>query len=535
MRSPKNAIGMTLLCLLWAAALPAQLWRGPAALEIRAEGQRGASLAGAEAKLVCRSVDPPDGPAPVKLDAKGRAVVGGLAEGKWHLEVSQPGYMTFQADLDVRRDAKPTVLSTLQLNVPNATHMMDVKVSRARSAPEAVAAAPAPAPVPAPQAPPPAPVPAAPEPTPQPEPVAPLPAPTPRVAPATPIPPATPPAPAPAPSVRRRSYEDRTCFECKPGEAALSVDAVVPAGAEGCGAAVRDVQARAGGELPAGCRVLRVTLPAGARYTGYRYEIQEGGEGLDCQAGKDCPGGGRWPLDPAVSRNAGGTVVSAAFESGPAVTRERHAVLTVYYTTTQRTGNREIPMGEHFDRQGKTVLTFTGYSGAGYQDPEGMLAAARKVLERHDPRTTIVNIGATLEGIGAVYELARSLGFQTTGIVSTQAQEHGVAISPFVQQVVYIPDETWGGLVPGTDRLSPTSQAMVDMSDVLVGIGGGEVSRDELAVARRAGKPVEFIPADMDHAKAVAKAAKKGEAPPTDFRGETHAVFGEERAQKSGA
>jgi hypothetical protein len=192
-------------------------------------------------------------------------------------------------------------------------------------------------------------------------------------------------------------------------------------------------------------------------------------------------------------------------------------------------------MGEHFDRQGKKVLTFTGYSGAGYEEPERLLTTAREVLARHDPRTTIVNIGATAEGIGAVYELARSLGFQTTGIVSTQAQEHGAPISPFVQQVVYIPDETWGGLVPGTDRLSPTSQAMVDMSDVLVGIGGGEVSRDELAAARRAGKPVEFIPADMDHAKAADKAAKKGGPPPTDFRGEAHAVFGDDRGEASGA
>jgi len=131
--------------------------------------------------------------------------------------------------------------------------------------------------------------------------------------------------------VRRRSYEDRTCVECKPGEAAVSVEAAVPPGAAGCGTAVRDLLAGSGADLPAGCRVLRVTLPAGVRYTGYRYEVQDGGEGLDCLAGKDCPGGGRWPLDPVLDRKAAGTTVASAFESGPAVTRERHAVLTVYY------------------------------------------------------------------------------------------------------------------------------------------------------------------------------------------------------------
>jgi hypothetical protein len=138
-------------------------------------------------------------------------------------------------------------------------------------------------------------------------------------------------------SVRRRSFEDRTCFECKPGEASLSMEAVVSPGAEGCGAAVRDLLARSGSAgLPAGCRVLRVSLPAGAHYTGYRYEIQEGGDSLDCQAGKDCPGGGRWPLEPALTKAAAGTTSAAAFEGGPGITRERHAVLTVYYAMQGR-------------------------------------------------------------------------------------------------------------------------------------------------------------------------------------------------------
>jgi hypothetical protein len=82
--------------------------------------------------------------------------------------------------------------------------------------------------------------------------------------------------------------------------------------------------------LPAGCHVLRVTLPAGAKYSGYRYEVQDGGDGFDCPAGRDCPGGGRWPVDPVVVKNPEGTIVMAPFESGPAQ-RERRAVLTVYF------------------------------------------------------------------------------------------------------------------------------------------------------------------------------------------------------------
>jgi hypothetical protein len=155
---------------------------------------------------------------------------------------------------------------------------------------------------------------------------------------------APPPAPVPAPqpsaapaSVRHRSYEDRTCVECKPGESSLSAEAVVPPGSEGCGEGIRNLIARtADAGLPAGCRVLRLTLPAGTRYTGYRYEVQEGNDQLDCQAGKDCPGGGRWPLEPAMTKGAAGTTVTAAFESSAAVTRERHAVLTVYYTAGKK-------------------------------------------------------------------------------------------------------------------------------------------------------------------------------------------------------
>src|SRR5262245_49189768 len=66
---------------------------------------------------------------------------------------------------------------------------------------------------------------------------------------------------------------------------------------------------------------------------------------------------------------------------------------------------------DYFRKSGKTVLTLMGYSGAGYEDPSGVLARAEAVLARFDPRTVIVNIGATPDGIGAVYELAHRKGF----------------------------------------------------------------------------------------------------------------------------
>ncbi|MGE0812845.1 MAG: hypothetical protein AB7O28_01280 [Vicinamibacterales bacterium] len=169
--------------------------------------------------------------------------------------------------------------------------------------------------------------------------------------------------------------------------------------------------------------------------------------------------------------------------------------------------------------QGKRVLTFVGYSGAEYENQALMLVAARSALTSHDPRATIVNIGATIEGIGAVYELARTLGFATMGIVSTQARDTKATLSPCVDRVFFIRDQTWGGLLEGQQRLSPTSAAMVAVSDEVLAIGGGDVSRDELAGAERAGRKTSFVPADMNHEIARARAKRRGEPEPTDFAG----------------
>ena len=130
----------------------------------------------------------------------------------------------------------------------------------------------------------------------------------------------------------------------------------------------------------------------------------------------------------------------------------------------------------YFKQQHKTVLTLLGYSGADYEDKAALLAHATEILDRADPKSTIVNIGATSDGIGVVYELAKKKGFATSGIVSTQARESKASISPCVDVVFFVKDASWGGFIEGTERLSPTSTAMVEVSDRLVAIGGGDVA-----------------------------------------------------------
>lgn len=144
-----------------------------------------------------------------------------------------------------------------------------------------------------------------------------------------------------------------------------------------------------------------------------------------------------------------------------------------------------------FAQHNKQVITFVGYSGQGYDQLDHMLDVAKTLLDRYDPDTTIVNIGATTDGIGAVYRVAKEKGFMTTGILSTRGAD--LKISQYVDHVFYVEDDTWGGIVAETGKLSPTSLAMVENSDVVIGIGGGTVAQEEMAEAKRLGKMVEFI------------------------------------------
>jgi len=182
-------------------------------------------------------------------------------------------------------------------------------------------------------------------------------------------------------------------------------------------------------------------------------------------------------------------------------------------------------IARHVKATGKNVLTFVGYSGAGYEDSAALKREASRLLDRHDPARTLINSGGTIEGIGAVYALAKAKGFETLGIVSSLARQEKVPLSPCVDTVFFVPDTTWGGELPQGKGLSPTSTAMVRNSAALVGIGGGEIARDELLAARQAGKPVMFIPADMNHQLAREKARRKGQPEPREFGGAAAAAL----------
>lgn len=151
---------------------------------------------------------------------------------------------------------------------------------------------------------------------------------------------------------------------------------------------------------------------------------------------------------------------------------------------------------DFFAAKGWRVLTFVGYSGAGYQDADAMLKHAEEALAKQDVSKTIVNIGATADGIGAVYAKAKARGFKTSGIVSSQAKDENVSLATCVDYVFYVTDSTWGGRDKESGKLSPTSEAMVTASDEVIAIGGGGIANDEFQEAQRRGKKTTFIPAE---------------------------------------
>jgi hypothetical protein len=178
-----------------------------------------------------------------------------------------------------------------------------------------------------------------------------------------------------------------------------------------------------------------------------------------------------------------------------------------------------------FMSQGKTVLTFYGYSGMGYEDEEALLRIARKVLSGYSQEGTLVNIGVTSVGIGAIYPLAKSMEFETAGIVTSLALEYPEGVSDTVDHICFVTDQRWGGSLPDSNELSPTSKAMVECSDILVGIGGGGISEAEMLAGKAQGKPVYFYPAEMNHARAINYAKRMRLPPPESFWGSNADVF----------
>jgi hypothetical protein len=138
----------------------------------------------------------------------------------------------------------------------------------------------------------------------------------------------------------------RLCVECAPGESATWGEAWIDGGASGgCPADLRQrfESVSLGGPafdafaaaLGASCRAIRLDLPAGARFTGFRYEATGGSVTADCLPGRDCPAGGaRFPFEPVIRKEGGRTILLIGFES--TASEPRRAVVAGYSSFTRK-------------------------------------------------------------------------------------------------------------------------------------------------------------------------------------------------------
>lgn len=174
---------------------------------------------------------------------------------------------------------------------------------------------------------------------------------------------------------------------------------------------------------------------------------------------------------------------------------------------------------------GKNVHSLFGYSALGYQDRLGLLTQIENDLKKLDPKKTIINIGVTGDGLGEAYKLAKSMGFETMGFVSTKFLENGGHYSKFVDHIFIVKDKLWGGYLPGTSQMTPTTSLYVKLSDTMAAYGGGEISKITMKEFARTGKPISYHAFEMDHNKAIEVAAKKRRPPPESFQSPVGSIW----------
>jgi hypothetical protein len=154
----------------------------------------------------------------------------------------------------------------------------------------------------------------------------------------------------------------------------------------------------------------------------------------------------------------------------------------------------------------KRVVTFLGFGELGYEDEEALARIVREELRRHCPNDSIINTGTLItqgfhRGIADAYEVAKEQGFTTTGVHPSvalcYAKKH--YLSPYVDRVLFVCDATWGGYLGQSLHRSPMLDALVAITDEVAVVGGGKHTAEEMQEFLRAGKPVRFYAAEMNH------------------------------------
>ena len=144
---------------------------------------------------------------------------------------------------------------------------------------------------------------------------------------------------------------------------------------------------------------------------------------------------------------------------------------------------------------GKFVLVFIGFSGQGYQDQtrldKQLTRIMQQAIEAHGEANVVVVAGATKDGIGRCYEIAKDpFNLQTIGIVS----ELGMAYtSQQCDKAVYVsdPDKRWQVRTP--DNTASYMVSVAEKHGEMHALGGGAIAIEELKEALERGIACKII------------------------------------------
>jgi hypothetical protein len=160
---------------------------------------------------------------------------------------------------------------------------------------------------------------------------------------------------------------------------------------------------------------------------------------------------------------------------------------------------------DFFAQRAKYVIYFAGYGELGYQDRDCVGRTVQQVLNGIPVSSALVHCGTLLrrnglDGIADVYAVAKELGFETTGIHPSIAKQYSLThrVSPYCDHVFFVPDDTWGGLIHGTQAPSATLRLHLAVSDEIVIVGGGKHTADEMMAFAEAEKAIRYFPAEMN-------------------------------------
>jgi hypothetical protein len=92
-------------------------------------------------------------------------------------------------------------------------------------------------------------------------------------------------------------------------------------------------------------------------------------------------------LEHTLIQHVSKALAAVALLAGSFVGAAAAAPLACQGPTHIRTGDTTA-IASHIKATGKNVLSFVGYSGAGYQDPDVLIREASRILDRHDPART---------------------------------------------------------------------------------------------------------------------------------------------------